>query len=50
MVRVVDTTVEHEVRMKDFTAWLDRRLNSPREVIDRKTIRGVLGLSGSSSL
>lgn len=46
-VRVMDIAVEHEVKMKDFTQWLDRRGNSPRDVMDRKRIRDILGLSRS---
>jgi hypothetical protein len=49
-VRVLDIPVDHEVKMKDFTSWLDRRGNSPKEAMDRKKIRGILGLSGSSSV
>jgi hypothetical protein len=37
-VRVLDIRVDHEVKMKDFTSWLDRRGNSPKEVMDRKKI------------
>jgi hypothetical protein len=44
-VRVMDIAVDHEVKMKDFTQWLDRRGNSPRDVMDRKKIRDILGLS-----
>jgi hypothetical protein len=43
-VRVTDIPVDHEVKMKDFTAWLDRRGDSPRDVIDRKKIRSILNL------
>jgi hypothetical protein len=49
-VRVLDIPVEHEVKLKDFTSWLDRKGNSPKEAMDRRKIRGILGLSGSSSL
>jgi hypothetical protein len=43
-VRVMDIVVEHEVKMKDFTQWLDRRGISPKDVMDRKRIREILGL------
>ena len=33
--RVADVRVEHEVKLKDFTKWLDRTGGSPREVRDR---------------
>jgi hypothetical protein len=32
-VRVTNVAVEHEVRLKDFTAWLDRTNGSPRETL-----------------
>jgi hypothetical protein len=43
-VRVLDIPVDHEVRLKDFTNWLDRRGNGPKEVMDRKRIRDILQL------
>jgi hypothetical protein len=43
-VSVGDVRVEHEVRLRDFTTWLDRRGGSPREVTDRQKIRTILGL------
>lgn len=43
-VRVIDIPV-HEVKMKDFTAGLDRKGNSPKEVTDRKKIRAIFGVS-----
>jgi hypothetical protein len=46
-VRVTDIPVEHEVKLKDFTQWLERRADSPRDVIDRQKIREILGLSKS---
>ena len=46
-VRVTDVPVEHEVKMKDFTQWLDQHGNSPRGVMDRKKIREILGLAKS---
>jgi hypothetical protein len=46
-VRVMDIPVDHEVQMKDFTSWLERRGNSPKEVTDRKKIRDILGLARS---
>ena len=42
-VRVTDIAVEHEVKMKDFMLWLERRGNSPREIMDRVKIREILG-------
>ena len=44
-VRVTDIPVDHEVKMKDFRNWLERKGNTPREVTDRKKIREILGLA-----
>jgi hypothetical protein len=38
------------VRLKDFMAWLDRQGRSPREVIERKKIAQILGVSKSARL
>lgn len=43
-VSVAEVRVEHEVKIKDFTAWLDRPPRSPREVTDRQKIRAILGM------
>jgi hypothetical protein len=42
-VRVMEISVEHEVKLKDFTKWLDRRGTTPKEVTDRKKICDILG-------
>jgi hypothetical protein len=44
-VSVTDVRVEHEVRLKDFTEWLDRPGRSPRDIIQRQKIRSILGMS-----
>jgi hypothetical protein len=49
-VRVLDAPADYEVKLKDFTKWLDRTGKSPRGVIDRKSIRAILGLSKSAWL
>jgi hypothetical protein len=49
-VRVLDVPADYEVKLKNFTKWLDRRGNSPGNVIDRRAIRRILGLSKSASL
>src|SRR5215472_6727826 len=36
--------VEHEVRLKNFTEWLDQPDRSPRDVIQRQKIRSILGM------
>jgi hypothetical protein len=43
-VSVADIRVEHNVKLKDFTAWLERPPRSPREVTDRQKIRSILGM------
>jgi hypothetical protein len=43
-VSLADVRVEHEVRLMDFTKWLDRVGGSPREVSDRHRIRSILGM------
>ena len=48
-VRVMNVPVEHEVRLMDFTKWLDRDGGSPREMSDRKRIRSILGTEKSDS-
>jgi hypothetical protein len=42
-VSVADMRVEHEVKLMDFTKWLERSGGSPREVSDRHKIRAILG-------
>jgi hypothetical protein len=43
-VAVADVRVEHEVKLKDFTKWLEKNGGSPREVSDRQKIRSILGM------
>jgi hypothetical protein len=43
-VSVADVRVEHEVKLIDFTRWLDRTGGSPREISDRQRIRSILGM------
>jgi hypothetical protein len=43
-VRVTNPAVEHEVRLMDFTKWLERSGGSPREVSDRRRIKTILGM------
>src|SRR4030088_3788444 len=42
-VRVTNVAIEHEVRLMDFTKWLDRSGGSPRGVAGSKTGRVRLG-------
>ncbi len=46
-VSIADVRVEHEVKLGDFTKWLDRTSGSPREVSDRHRIRLILGMTVS---
>ena len=41
---VADVRVEHEVKLSDFTKWLDKTNGSPRETVDRHRIRSILGM------
>jgi hypothetical protein len=43
-VSVADVRVEHEVKLMDFTKWLERSGGSPREVSERHKIRTILGM------
>jgi hypothetical protein len=43
-VSVADVRVEHEVRLGDFTKWLEKAGGSPREVSERHKIRAILGM------
>ena len=46
-VSVADVRVEHEVKLGDFTKWLEKTGGSPREVSDRHRIRSILGMPAS---
>jgi hypothetical protein len=43
-VSVADVRVEHEVRLMEFTKWLEKYGGSPRETSDRQRIRAILGM------
>jgi hypothetical protein len=43
-VSVADVRVEHEVKLMDFTKWVERTGGSPREISDRQRIRAILGM------
>jgi len=43
-VSVENVRVEHEVRLQDFTKWLEKPGGSPRDVSDRKRLREILGM------
>jgi hypothetical protein len=48
-VSVADVRIEHEVKLMEFTKWLERDGTSPRETSDRNRIRAILGMSTSRS-
>jgi len=48
-VQVTNVPVKHEVKLMDFTKWLDRANGSPREITERKRIRSILGMEKSNS-
>jgi hypothetical protein len=43
-VSVADVRVEHEVKLGDFTKWVEKTGGSPRDVIQRQRIRSILGM------
>src|ERR1700747_1389555 len=43
-VSVADVRGEHEVKLGDFTKWLDRTAGSPRDVSQRQRIRSILNM------
>jgi hypothetical protein len=44
-VSVADVRVEHEVKLADFTKWLEKiGGSSPRELSQRQRIRAILGM------
>ena len=46
-VSVADVRVEHQVKIADFTKWLERPGRTPREITQRQRIRAILGMSVS---
>ncbi|HEV2379783.1 MAG TPA: hypothetical protein VG206_08290 [Terriglobia bacterium] len=44
-VSVTAIPVEHTVKIRDFTNWVDRKGGSPPEVTDRDRVRAILGRS-----
>jgi hypothetical protein len=43
-ISVADVPVEHDVKLLDFTKYLDRTVESQREASDRYRIRSILGM------
>ena len=46
-VSVAEVRVEHQVKIAEFTKWLERPGRTPREITQRQKIRGILGMSVS---
>jgi len=44
-VSVANVPVQHEVRLQEFTKWLQKPGGSPREVSERKRLRQILGMT-----
>lgn len=42
-VSVSNVRVEHEVKLRDFTKWLEKNGGSPRKISERQRIRSILG-------
>jgi len=43
-VVVAEVPVEHQVKVIEFTKWLERTAGSPRDVVQRQKIRSILGM------
>lgn len=43
-VSVADVRVEHQLKLNDFTKWVEKTGGSPREVSNRHRIRTILGM------
>ena len=44
-VSVADVRVEHQVRLAEFTQWLEKPgAKSPREMVQRRRLRSILGM------
>jgi hypothetical protein len=48
-VRVMEVSVEHEVRIADFMNWLDGISQGPRDIVRRNRIRSILGMEKSTT-
>ena len=43
-VAVAEVPGEHQVKVIEFTKWLERTGGSPRDVVQRQKIRSILGM------
>ncbi len=48
-VLVQQPPVKHEIKMKDFLAWLARQGRSPAEVVLKQKLQRILGNNGARS-
>lgn len=46
-VAVAEVPVVHQVKVIEFTKWLERTGGSPRDVFQRQRIRAILGMPNS---
>jgi hypothetical protein len=46
-VSVAEIPAVHQVKVVEFTKWLERTGGSPRDVIQRQRIRAILGMPSS---
>ncbi len=44
-VTVAEVPIEHQVKVIEFTKWLERTGGSPRDVVQRQKIRSILGMA-----
>ena len=44
-VRLAEMPVEQQVKVIEFTKWLERTGGSPRDVVQRQKIRSILGMA-----
>ncbi len=49
-VSVTNIPIEHCVKIDDFRNWLSREGRSPREVMDRRRIREILGIQQAKAI
>jgi hypothetical protein len=46
-VLIYEPKTQYEVKLKDFMTWLRRHGKSPREVMEKRKIAEILGISKS---
>ncbi len=43
-VSVAEVPIQHQVKLLEFTRWLERTGGSPRDVVQRQKLRAILGM------